>query len=336
MTKLRIGVMGASNFSQFAHIANYAKLEGVQVTALADADDALLRRVANQYQIAKVFSDFQDLVKEELDAVSICLPNSYHAAAAVAALQSGKHVLCEKPLAVNAAEAQTIVDAARSAEKILMVGFQGRFTAEALALRRLVDRGRLGEVYFAQASHERRRGIPVAKDWCTQKALAGGGALIDIGVHAIDLAMWMMNFPKPVSAMGMIHQKFRPARAENTYDVEDFASGYVRFENGASLIVRASWASHIAQNRSVFELLGTRGGATMDPLTIYTQDDGQLLDVTPVVRHTEDPHLVEVRHFVDCIRNNRKPIITGEQALVVTRVTDAIYKSAAEGGAVAV
>lgn len=334
MAKLKIGVMGAGNFAQFAHIANYAKLPDVQVVALADTDDVLLRRVANQYQIAKVFTDFQDLAKEELDAISICLPNSFHAAAAVAALQNGKHVLCEKPLAVNAAEAQTVVDAAQSAERVLMVGFQGRFTAEALALRRLIDRGRLGEIYFAQASHERRRGIPVTKEWCMQKALAGGGALIDLGVHALDLALWMMNFPKPVSVTGMTHQKFQAAQTEAKNDVEDFATGYVRFENGGSLVVRASWASHIEQNRSSFELLGTRGGATLDPLTIYTQDDGQLLDVTPIVRQTEDPHLVEVRHFIDCVRNNRAPIITGGQALAVARIVDGIYRSAAEGGAV--
>ncbi|MBM4083378.1 MAG: Gfo/Idh/MocA family oxidoreductase [Planctomycetes bacterium] len=336
MAKLRIGIIGAGGFAQTAHIANFERIPDVQIAALADTSEDVLRRVANRHQIPKVFTDYQQVLREDLDAVSVCLPNAYHAPVTVAALQAGKHVLCEKPMAVNALEAQTMVEAAKKAQKILMVAFQGRFSPEAMALKRIVERGRLGEIYFIEAGYERRRRMPSGKTWHTEKALSGGGALIDLGVHALDLAMWMMGFPKPKQALGSVLQKFASGAPGTKNDVEDFATAYVLLENGASIVLKASWASNIKQDRSTFEVIGTKGGATMGPLALYTQDDGQLLDVTPVITSTEDPNRLEIRHFVDCVRAGRQPIITPEQSLVTTRVVDAIYKSGQSGGAVAV
>jgi predicted dehydrogenase len=336
MAKLRVGVIGVGAFAQFAHIPNFERTPDVQIAALADTNEEVMRRVANRHQVPKIFTDFQALLREDLEAVSICLPNAYHAAATVAALQAGKHVFCEKPMAINAMEAGTMMDAAKKAQRILMVGFQGRFTPEAMALKRMVERGRLGEIYFIEAGYERRRGVPSGKSWQTEKALAGGGALIDLGVHALDLAMWMMGFPKAKQVLGAVHQKYRSTSPGTKNDVEDFATAYVLLENGASIVLKASWASNIKENRSTFEIIGTKGGASMNPLTVYTQDEGQLLDVTPVIASSEDPRRLEIRHFLDCVRSGRPPIVTAEQALEIARIVDAVYRSAQTGAGVPV
>ena len=342
---LKVGVVGAGSITRAAHLPHYAQIPDVKLVGICDTDGRRAQALAQEFHVPKVFTDYRDLLREDLDALSICIPNVFHAPVALAAFKRGLHVLCEKPMATTSADAQAMAQAARKAKRILMVAHQGRFRNESQTLKKFVDGGRLGDIFYARAGYLRRRGIPGPGSWFTTKALAGGGALIDIGVHALDLVLWFMGFPKPTTVLGTTHQSVtdvRKARGgwgtpnlKGVIDVEDFASGFVRFANGATLLLEASWHANIPESRTVFELVGTKGGAKLEPLVIATEERGVVVDVTPQVpRDQESPYLREVRHFVDCIRRGREPLITGEQGVVVTTILEAVYKSATSGQAV--
>jgi len=339
---VKVGVVGAGGIARQAHVANYVQVPGVKVVGICDVDERRARALADEFDIPKVFTDYRDLLAEDLDAISICTPNVYHAPVALAAFERGIHVLCEKPMATTAADARAMVEAARKAGCVLMVAHQSRFRNESQTLKKFIDRGKLGEIFYARAGYLRRRGIPGAGSWFTTKALAGGGALIDIGVHALDLVLWFMGFPKPVTVLGTTRQSVTDVRKavggwgtpnpKGIIDVEDFAAGFVRFENGATLLLEASWHANIVESRMVFELVGSKGGAKLRPLVIATEERGVVVDVTPQVpRDSESAYLREVRHFVDCVRRGRQPLITGEQGVVVTTILEAVYRSAETG-----
>jgi predicted dehydrogenase len=292
------------------------------------------------------------LVMPDIEAVSICVPNKYHASIAIDALNAGKHVLCEKPLAINGAEAERIVAAARANNKLLMVAFNNRFAGNSRALKTIVDQGTLGPIYYAKAAWLRRNGIPGFGGWFTTKAVAGGGPLIDIGVHLLDLALYFMGYPEPVSVVGSTYHEFGPrgkgANASwaatdlvltNTFDVEDFAIGLVKFANGATLFVEASWAGHQERNDDIsLHLFGRDGGVSMimpdyrkaDCVRVFTEIGGIPVDITP--RYSlDDEYAQEVRHFVDCIREGAETLAPGEQGARLMHIIDALYESAASG-----
>ena len=344
---MRVGIIGAGGIARYAHIRGFQAQEDAEVAALCDVKQDRLKQVAEEYQIPKTFTDWQDLLQEDLDAVTICLPNYLHSEVVVAAVEAGKNVLCEKPLAINAAEGKRMVEAARRAGKKLMVGFSRRFRQESQILKGFIDRGELGDIYYIKATNFRRRGIPGAGGWFTTKKLSGGGVLIDIGVHNLDLALWFMGHPKPLFALGFTYQKFSHLKRipttfgdmdeKGVVDVEDMALGLVRFESGASLYLEVSWAAHLGGGgKGDFHIFGTRAGATLSPLTIHTIQNEQLLDVTPVVRGKRDHYVEEVRHFLDSIKEDKEPGPSGEDGLLVTQIIDAIYESAEKGAVVQV
>jgi predicted dehydrogenase len=326
-------------------VSNYVQVPGVDLVGLCDVDGKRAQALADEFNVPKVFTDYKDLLKEDLDAVSVCTPNVFHAPVALAAFKRGLHVLCEKPMATTAADAQAMARAARKAKRVLMVAHQSRFRNESQTLKKFIDRGRLGDIFYARAGYVRRRGIPGAGSWFTTKAMAGGGALIDIGVHALDLVLYFMGFPKPVTVLGMTQQSITDVRKalggwgtpnlKGVIDVEDFAAGLVRFDTGATLLLEASWHANVVESRMVFDLIGTKGGAKLNPLVIATEDRGVVVDVAPQVpKDRESAYLREVRHFIDCIRKGREPLITGEQGVVVTTILESVYRSAASGQAV--
>jgi len=344
-SKVKVAVVGAGGIARQAHVANYAKVPDVELVGLCDLDGKRAQALAGEFNIPKVFTDYRDLLKEDLDAISICVPNVFHAPVALAAFKRGLHVLCEKPMATTAADAQAMAKAARKAKRVLMVAHQSRFRNESQTLKKFIDRGKLGDIFYARAGYLRRRGIPGAGSWFTTKALAGGGALIDIGVHALDLVLYFMGFPKPVTVLGTTQQSVTDVckalggwgtpNLKGVIDVEDFAAGFVRFDNGATLLLEASWHANVVESRMVFELVGAKGGAKLNPLIIATEDRGIVVDVVPQVpKDKESAYLREVRHFIDCIRRGREPLITGEQGVVVTTILESVYKSAASGQAV--
>ncbi|MNI18430.1 putative oxidoreductase YcjS [compost metagenome] len=280
--------------------------------------------------------------------IDICTPNVYHSEIAAAGLQAGKHVFCEKPDAVNPEEAQKMADAAQQSGKLLMVMRNNRFTPASQYLKKYIDEGHMGDIYTGRCGWIRRRGIPGKGGWFTTKELSGGGPLIDLGVHFIDLSIWLMGNPKPVSVSGATytkfanndiadsaHSSFGDKQADGTFDVEDLATGFIRFDNGATLQIEFSWASNIGEEINFVELRGTQAGASLKngELQIFSEIAGQLIDIQPVLNKVkaEPPHGANIKHFIDCIQHRAEPIFLPEHGVDMIKILSAIYESAESG-----
>jgi predicted dehydrogenase len=311
------------------------------------------------------------LEREDIDVIHVCTPNNSHSEITVAALESGKHVMCEKPMAKTAAEAKAMLDAAKRTGKKLTIGYQNRFRQDSQFMKSLCESGDLGEIYFAKAFATRRRGVPT---WGVfmDKEKQGGGPLIDLATHALDLTMWMMDNYEPVSAMGATFDKIAKMGSEansmgpwnpDEYEVEDSAFGMVKFKNGATVMVEASWALNmIVSNEAMTLLCGTKGGADMFPPNgpIVRTADFQAADSYHVRYNGEHKGklfiqnyamgaafiggeegqedfsggYLEIKTWLDAIRNDTEVVVKPEQAYTVTRILEAIYESAASGKAV--
>ena len=345
MKTLGIGIIGSGGIARAAHMPNYAKLPDVNLIAVADKSAQAGQTAAKQFEVPHVFKDYRDLLKlKEIDAVSVCTPNAYHAESTIAALKAGKHVLCEKPIAMNAGEAAKMVEASKRAGKQLMVAQHHRFGAGVQALKKAIKDGALGEIYYCETIALRRRGIP---SWgvFTQKKHSGGGPMIDIGVHFLDQALFLMGHPKPVAATGCCYTKFGKRAGlfggfgpwdPKKYDVEDMAVGLVRFANGASLVVKTSWAANIGRDEFNTVIMGTEGGCSVDPLGIYREEHGYLVNIAPVSLPPRDAYFEEIKAFVEAVRSNKPVPVPGEQALITQKIMDAIYASAKAGKEVAI
>ncbi len=329
---IKVGIVGTGIGR--LHANGYKKCPDVEIRTICDVDEERARRMAEEYGAKNICTDYKEMLTDpELDAVSVCTPNALHAPVAIAAFEAGKHVICEKPIATNATEAKAMVEAAEKAGKIFMMGFNNRFRGDTQLLKKIIDNGDLGEIYYAKTGWLRRKGIPGMGGWFTTKAMSGGGPLIDLGVHVLDLTLWLMGNPKPVYVLGSSYAKFGPEKAKQqggTYDVEDLATGMVKLENGATIFVEASWESYVEREKIYTQLMGTKGGAELDPLRVYTDMNGNFADV-----HLQHPHVsgheMEVIHFVECIRENKTPIATGTHGLHIQLILDAIYESTVTG-----
>ena len=329
--KTTVGVIGLG-LGQ-AHLAGYLKNEKVEVVGLADLDAGLVERTATEHDVPHAVTDYRDLLALEPDLASVCLPNFLHAPVTIDVLDAGVHVLCEKPMALNADQARDMVAASRRNGRYLMIALNNRFRTETQILKKLVEQDVLGDVYYAKTGWLRRSGIPGPGTWFTRKSQAGGGPLIDLGVHMIDLTRWLMGNPRPVSVAGATYARLSDA-VEGVFDVEDLAAAFIRFEGGITLVAETSWASHVPSEGSYVKLMGTRGGAeiTGNDLTVYTDLHGEQVDITPayVPREWSDCIAAEIAHFVDCIRTGRTPMSTGEQGVEIMQILDGIYESAEE------
>ena len=343
MKKIGVGIIGCG-WAGRLHAVNLAALPGVKVVAACDAELPRAAKLADELGAAKRMADYEELIAlPEVDAVVVATPNFLHAPVSIVAARAGRHVLVEKPMCLDPEEGQRMVQAADASGVVLLVGFNQRFEPDSLAIKRFAEGGWLGEVYFAKAGWVRRRGIPVgAGGWFADKARSGGGPLIDLGVHVIDLTMWLMGNPKPVAVSGSVYSKFAEALpAETGMDVEDMACGFVRFENGASMLVETSWAANVESDGLYSVLMGTKGGAQRGggryPLKIMSEIEGILADITPVVSWEAGSSQAALdAHFVSCVRGEEEPVAKGEHGLAVARVIDGVYRSAATGAEVRV
>ncbi len=344
-------MIGSGAIAQNVHLTAYQKLQAegkVKIVAVCDANEDTAKAAQLKFDVPHLFTDYtQMLAMDEVDAVDVCTPNFLHKQPVIEAFAAGKHVICEKPIALNSVEGQAMVDAGRKAGKKFMVALNNRFAGTPQAVKRFVDDGKLGEVYYARAQALRRRGVP---SWgvFTQKDKQGGGPLIDIGVHILDLTLWLMGHPKPVSAMGQTYQKFgRKAGVFNPwgawdpekFTVEDFAAGFVRFDNGATLTLEASF---VANGDDAYQttLYGTEGGVVLDLNTphntkFFREESGSLTDSTFVSVPNPGSHEMEIRGFVQALLDDTEVPVPGEQGLMVTRILDALYQSSETGQAVA-
>jgi len=340
-----IAIIGTGYIGRGAHLAAFRKMQDeslVRVVALCDGDAEALAAASTLAPDARTFADYREMLTlGGIDAVDICTPNHLHKQPVLDSFAAGKHVFCEKPLAISAAEGAEMVAAGRAAGRQLGVGLNMRFGGGAQAVKRFVDDGKIGEVYYARAHALRRRGIPGWGQF-TQKDKQGGGPLIDIGVHVLDLTLWLMGHPEPVSVSGQTYVKFgtragvlglRGQWDPKTFTVEDFAAGFVRFANGATLSLESSFAANIAADQFGTSLLGTEGGAYLEPLNdagtrLFREESGTLTDTTPVFLPKINTHEAELRAFVRALADDAPVPVPGEQGLRVTRILDALYLSA--------
>jgi predicted dehydrogenase len=318
----------------------------VEVVAGVDINDERLEQMKSKWGVERVFKDWKTMLKEvKPDAVDICTPNGVHAQPSIDASNAGCHVIVEKPMALDPKQCQKMIDAAKKANKKLVIGFQYRYHPATEFLVRARDEGTFGNILFVKCMALRRRGIP---NWGVfgQKELQGGGPMIDIGVHCIEMAHYTMGSPKPVAATGntWTYLGDKPSNVVSqwpnwdykTYTVEDLAIGHIRFENGAILQIEASFAAHIEKDVWNFSLMGDKGGANWDPAGYFTDKAGTMINVQPgfLSGKTDFQTLFtyKLRNFVDgCLKNTplRAP---GEAGLMVQKMLDGVYRSAAAGG----
>lgn len=346
MSKLRVGIIGAGSISK-CHMEAYQRLEQVEVVAVCDINEERANEYAKEYGIPHVFTDYQEMLgMEDLDAVSVTTWNNSHGCISVAALQAGKHVLCEKPLAMNAAEALEMEKVSRETGKLLMVGFVRRFGENTKILKESVENGELGKVYYAKAGYIRRWGNPGG--WFSDKKRSGGGPVIDLGVHMIDLIRYLNGKPKAVSVfastfhhLGMNPgvkgiQKYYSADYEEFNDVEDGATTIIKFENGLTLFFETSWVLYAKEDQLYLNLYGDKAGVQMEPeIAFYEERNQYLAETKPAVDPASYSFMhnfyQEIEHFVDCITNGTACMNPVEDGVELMKILDAIYESSRTG-----
>lgn len=351
--KLRVGIIGCGGIANGKHMPNLAKIVEVEMVAFCDIEIEKAEVAAKKFGInsAKVYDDYKELLKDEsIDVVHVCTPNRSHSFITVDALEAGKHVMCEKPMAKTTQEARYMLEAAKRTGMKLTIGYQNRFRGDSKYLKEICVNGTLGEIYFAKAHAIRRRAVPTWGVFLNEFE-QGGGPLIDIGTHALDLTLWMLDNYKPKYVVGNAYHKLsgkeNAANAWGPWDpnkfvVEDSAFGFITMENGATIILESSWAlNSLEVGEAQTTLCGTEGGADMkDGLRINGENLSRLYEtkidfnsggVDFYEGSSEDPAELEARAWIDCILNDKEPVVKPEQALVVTEILEAIYESSKTG-----
>ncbi|UJF32512.1 Gfo/Idh/MocA family protein [Paenibacillus hexagrammi] len=352
----RIGVIGCGGIANGKHMPSLKKLKQVQMVAFCDIEEERAHKAAAEYgtEGSQVYTDYRELLQDgTIDIVHVCTPNDSHAEIAIAALEAGKHVMCEKPMAKTAADAKAMMEAARRTGKKLTIGYNNRFRPDSQHLKKLCEEGELGHIYYAKAHAIRRRAVPTWGVFLDEDK-QGGGPLIDIGTHALDLTLWMMNNYKPKVVLGTSYHKLSQregaANAWGPWDpakftVEDSAFGMVVMEDGATITLESSWAlNSLDVDEAKCTLCGTEGGADMKGGLRINGEKHSRLYTTEVDLHaggvafydgaTEDAPDVEMRMWIKAIEEDAEPVVTPEQAYVVSQILEAIYESARTGQAV--
>jgi predicted dehydrogenase len=350
-TPLRVGVIGLGWAGQ-QHLAAYDALPETRIVALAGLEEPARAKLATKYAIERDVADWEELLElDDLDAVSVAVPTFLHAPIAIAALERGIHVLSEKPIARNASEADAMVKAARAADRVLDVAFNHRQRGDIQKLKAVIDAGRLGRPYYAKAWWLRRTGIPTLGSWFTSAELAGGGPLVDIGVHVLDYSLFLLGSPEVRAVSAATYDLLASAgfgskpdsnktgaTDAKTVDVEDLASVFMRLADGGTLLVEASWAAHRRDGDEFgITLYGTDGGAELivddyapsGSLRVFGDDDGAPVAERLVAKPGRG-HKAVIQQFVERIRSGDWRHYDGSNAAALARVVDACYRSAAE------
>ncbi len=337
---LGVGIIGAGGIARGAHQPGFAAQPNVDIVAAADPMPGRAAQFAHDFDIPHAYTDYCDLLRrDDIDMVSVATPPFAHAEAAIAALEAGKHVFCEKPMAMNAAEAESMADAAEQAGLVLAIDFQTRFSRDAQRAHQLVADGHLGTPHFARATMLRQAGVPTWGTF-TSKSANGGGALIDIGVHALDRALYVLGHPKPISVWGAIGRPFGNRGGvtnrwgswdTSTYDVDDYAFAGIRFAGDLILLLECSWILRIGKSEERLSVSAADGGLEISPLRVFHDRDGfHSTETYDTSGETRKEHEISVADFITAVRTGGQPTVTAAQGVTVTRIVDAIYQSAAE------
>ncbi len=353
--KIKVGIIGCGGIANGKHMPAVAKMEEVEMVAFCDITEERAEKAAKEFgaKDAKVYTDYKELLKDKsIEAVHVLTPNDAHAPITISALEAGKHVMCEKPMAKTAKEAREMVEAAKRTGKILTIGYQNRYRPDSQYLHKACQEGELGDVYFAKAHAIRRAAVPTWGVFLDDEA-QGGGPLIDIGTHALDLTLWLMDNYKPKYVVGTTYRELADNQDKSTansfgpwdtdeFTVEDSAFGFVVMENGATVILESSWALNTLDvGEAKTSLSGTLAGADMkDGLRINGQKYGKHYIEKPQLDKggvdfyeggALSPADIGAKTFYDAVLNGKPLVVEPEQALVVTEILEAIYESAKTG-----
>ena len=350
MDKLKVAVIGNGGISG-VHLRGYSLNPDVEIYALCDINEERLNRRGDEYHVdpARRFTDVNEMLAAcpEIEAVSVCTWTAAHAQCAIAALNAGKHVLCEKPMAMTVEEAEAMQAAAEKNNRLLMIGFVRRFGNDCAIMKDFIDNGYFGDIYYAKATYLRRTGCPGG--WFGDKARSGGGPLIDLGVHIIDLCRYLMGNPKPVSVYGATFNKLgnrsnikskagyisQTRENEDIFNVEDLATAMIRFDNGSVLQIEASFSLNIEKDEGVLQFFGTKAGAKLDPeLTIYSEMNDYMTNVklaNSTALSFDGLFENEINHFVECVRTGKPCRNPAQDGVTLMKILTGIYKSAETG-----
>lgn len=351
--KLKVAIIGCGGIANGKHMPNLAKISDIEMVAFCDINKEKAESAASEFgsENAKVYVDYKELLLDKsIDVVHVCTPNRSHSFITIDVLEAGKHVMCEKPMAKTSKEARSMLEASERTGKKLTIGYQNRFRGDSTYLKKTCENGILGDIYFAKAHAIRRRAVPTWGVFLNEFE-QGGGPLIDIGTHALDLTLWMLDNYKPKYVVGNVYHKLsskeNAANAWGPWDpekftVEDSAFGFITMENGATIVLESSWAlNSLDVGEAQTTLCGTQGGADMkNGLRLNGENLGRLYDTKVDLNsggvafyegESEDPAELEARQWIDCILNDKEPVVTPAQALVVTEILEAIYESSKAG-----
>lgn len=348
MNEVRFGFIGAGKISQYSAEA-IAKHQQAKLVAVQDLSFDRAAMLADAFEVPHRFTEAKDLFAcEEVDAVYIAVPNKFHAPLAIEAMRAGKHVILDKPFAMNAVEAEEVIRVSKETGQTFTLGMNQRFNADTQKIKAVVDSGALGEVYYAKAYWMRREGIPKLGTWFGNKAIAGGGAINDIGVHLLDVCLHTMGNFEVESVFGSTYTKFGNRglgeggwglsdQTDTVFDVDDLSSAMIKMKNGATVCLEVSWAAHMADEERInVEIFGTEMGASLYPSKLYKRDpfDAAYQTVETVATTPAYPHCDRFHNFTNHLVNGEPLLVTMEQALTVQKILDAISESAHTGKSV--
>ena len=340
MTKLRMGMIGVGGIAQTRHIPAYKQLTDIiTIEAVSDINAKTAEEVAAKFDIPHVFSDYHDMFSN-VDAVTICTPNKFHAEISIAALKAGVHVFCEKPMAMSPEECQDMLAAAEESGKVLSIAYHYRFMKESQAAKKLIDQNEIGEPIVARARAIRRRKVP---GWgvFTNKELQGGGSLIDYGCHFLDLSLWLLGNPTPVEVTGTAYNKLSKMADEvnmwgdfdrEKFEVDDHVTAYIKFDNGASMLFETSWSANVKSDEEVMSISGLTGGLDLFPLHLNQRKHGMLLSSNvDWVPGEDNPGVPQAENFINSCLGREELLVKPEEAMKVSQIIDAIYQSSEKG-----
>lgn len=325
MQKVKIGVIGLGSIAQLVHLPNLSKLENAELVAVSEVKKNRLITIADKFNVVERYSDYNEMLeKSEIEAVIIATPTNTHKDIAIDCLNAGKDVLVEKPLARTYAEAKAVVDAAKKNKRKLMVGMNLRYRPDTMLLRSIVSSGEIGEPFYTKCGWVRRQSSE--EKWFTKKEEAGGGVIIDLGIHLLDLALWLMNYPEvdSVSCKNYFH---------NTKNVEDTSISFLKFKNDSLINLEVSWSLPTDKDHFYLSVFGTKGSFTLSPLHVYKRINNEILDLTPAQIDNattlfKKSYLNELKSFVGAVKELNPLLSPGEEALERMKIIEAMYQSA--------
>ena len=347
MQKIKIGIIGAGQIAPL-HVKDINQHKQAESIAVADPSQERVKAMADKCNISKTYFSAEELLKDtDIDAVSIAVPNKFHAPLAIAALEAGKHVMLEKPFALNIDQANQVAAVAQKSGKIFTLGMNMRFDHNHQIIKALIENNQLGDIYHAKACWLRRSGIPGMGTWFCHKVESGGGALLDIGVHMLDVSLYLMDNFKPVSVSGAVYTEFgnrglgeggwgMSDKGEKIFNVDDFATALIKFTNGATMSLDVSWAIHReTPNKNTLEFYGTEAGVSVLPepkiFSFSKEKEGEYEVADPKDVEVKYPQGNRFTNWIDTILGKDELCCTLEQALTVQKILDAIYLSSETG-----